>query len=112
MSNQPRGRRRDQGGWKGKSQKPVNAKTVVFVPRTPGGALFTKLREVETSLEEVVDSRYKLVEEYGVQMRRLLVKKNPWDNEPCGRPKCTSCTHEEGSVGACRKKALYTPAPA
>ena len=36
------------------------------------------MREVEDMMEKITGSRLKIVERSGVQLKRLLVRKNPW----------------------------------
>ena len=53
-------------------------KAVVFVPYTPNSALAKELRLVEESMENLTGTRLKIVEKAGIQLKRILVKSNPW----------------------------------
>ena len=57
------------------------------------------------------ENRFKLVEEQGFQLRRLIVSKDPWSDLPCGRLKCTACRHPDymPKPGSCRgRSVVYT----
>ena len=83
-------------------------KSVIMVPYTPGSRLAKEMREVEEIMEKLTGSRFKIVEKTGVQLKRVLVNKNPWSGRNCLRPECLVCeTREETGIGkgqACWKK--------
>ena len=100
-------RRRRQGfRRRGKGEKTI---TVVFIPRTNEGTLVSKLRRAEEELAPFVgQKKFKLIEEQGVQLRRLLIKKDPWSEMPCGRHMCTACRNLESKPkpGSCRTRSV------
>ena len=86
----------------GLSRVPI---TVLFVPRTKGGELASRIRKAETELENVTGYRVKIVERSGTMIKRMVVKSNPWAGGPCGAPECLVCKHENGG-GDCKKRSV------
>ena len=81
-------RERIEKDEKGKVQKAGNQgqkdpKAVISVPFTPNSALAKELREVEESMENLTGTRLKIVEKAGIQLKRILVKSNPWAVSDC-----------------------------
>ena len=75
-------------------------KAVIFVPYTPNSALAKELRLVEESMESLKGTRIKTVEKAGNQLKRVLVKSNPWSGSDCKRDDCLICqTREEDGEG-------------
>ena len=71
-------------------------KVLVFVPYTANSALAKELRNVEESMETLTGTRLKIVEKAGIQLKRILVKSNPWAGSDCPREDCLICqTREE-----------------
>ena len=90
----------------GDSRKPV---TVIFVPRTPAGALTTLLREKETQLAGILSKKVKIVEEKGDTLKFQVWSPNPWRGEDCRRPDCMICLgKEQGEKGGgdCRSRGV------
>ena len=89
-------------------KKKNDPKAVVFVPYTPNSALAKELRIVEESMEILTGTRLKIVEKAGIQLKRILVKSNPWAGSDCQREDCLICqTREETGEGkgkACWKR--------
>ena len=82
------------------SQGQKDPKAVIFVPFTPNSALAKELREVEESMENLTGMRMKIVEKAGIQLKRILVKSNPWAGSDCNRDECLICqTREETEEG-------------
>ena len=90
------------------------AKAVVFVPYTTGSMLAKRMREEETVLEKMTGYRLKVVERGGTKLEDILVRKNIWEGEDCGRPHCLLCKskakEEKPSKKSCTKRnAVYKP---
>jgi hypothetical protein len=43
------------------------------------------MREIEVKLKEMTGYKLKIVERGGSKLEDILVKKNPWEGERCGR---------------------------
>ena len=87
--------------------------TALFIPRTPGGALATLMRQSEKDLGKVSTFKMKIVEECGTDLKGALVKSNPWAKEDCKRADCPLCqARREGddeAKGSCKAKSItYT----
>ena len=81
-------------------KKQSDPKAVIFVPYTPNSALAKELRLVEESMENLTGTRIKIVEKAGIQLKRILVKTNPWAGSDCKRDDCLICqTREEAGEG-------------
>ena len=108
--DQPRETEQTHSGPSTKRVQPrsntVQPSTVMFVPRTPGGKLLSQLKEVEENISRVTKRKVRLLEETGSKMRELLCRSDPWEGEPCGRPKCATCSTEWGKQGACRTRSV------
>jgi hypothetical protein len=82
-------------------------KAVMFIPYTPNSELAKELRKVEDMMEAMSGMRIKIVEKTGVQLKRILVKTNPWAGTDGLREDCLPCqTREETGEGkgkACHK---------
>ena len=87
-------------------KKGTQPATVMFVPRTLGGKLLTKLREEEEGLARITKKKVRLVEEAGVKLRETLCRSDPWEGTPCLRPKCTTCSEDWGRPGSCRTRSM------
>ena len=48
----------------------------------------------------------KIIEEGGLKIKHLLVKKDPWGAVPCQRPQCTACTEDKPQPGVCRERSI------
>ena len=95
-----------------KEKKWGDPKAVMFIPYTPNSELAKELRKVEDMMEAMSGMRIKIVEKTGVQLKRILVKTNPWAGTDCLREDCLPCqTREETSEGkgkSCSKRnVLY-----
>ena len=60
------------------SNKNIEPKAVLYVPYTPNSELAKELRKVEEVMEKMSGMRMKVVEKAGIQLKRILVKTNPW----------------------------------
>ena len=78
----------------------------MFVPRTPGGELVTRLRQAEEEISRVVGNRIKLVERSGMMLKGILTKSNPHSGEKCGRTFCLVCNGGEEGGGDCRWRSV------
>ena len=51
--------------------------------------------------------RVKMVEKGGRKLSQLLIQKDPWKNEACGREKCLPCRNDdEKKKGDCQKESI------
>ena len=69
--------------------------TVLFVPITKGGIL---AKEVKKRLEELnrnSKERFKVVESGGIELKSLLIKKDPFPKSKCDQKKCFICNSEK-----------------
>ena len=91
-----------------KARKEIEPVTVMFVPRTPGGALISRLRKVEEEISQVTGDKVKLVERSGKMLKRMLQITDPEGNSSCQRPTCLVCCNavDEKDVGKCRKRNI------
>ena len=88
-----------KAGPKKKEDKPTKKKedekekplTIMFVPRTNGGMLANRLKEAESKLDDITDTKVRIVERCGVQLAKLLTKSNPWQPTPCNFQVCQAC---------------------
>ncbi len=75
--------------------------TVMFVPKTRGGALATILKAKERELSTYMKTSIRIMEEAGTKLVHLITKADPF-LRACGRVKCTICTEgNEKMVGRC-----------
>ena len=83
---------------KAKPRPPTNnmktPTSVLFIPRTNGGELLLRMREAEEKLEGAILTRVRLVEKCGTQLKDLLIKGNPWEQNPCKFKNCRVCDLE------------------
>ena len=79
-----------------KDHRNFEVRAVMFVPRTKGGVLATRLREAEEKLAEITGYKVKVVERGGMMILRCLHKANPWDGQDCEREDCLLCTSQAG----------------
>ena len=84
----------------GNTTQNLAPKAVIFVPYTPNSELAKELRKVEDVMETLSGMRMKVVEKARIQLKRILVKTNPWAGTDCQRDACLICqTREETGVG-------------
>ena len=67
------------------SNKNIEPKAVLYVPYTK------ELRKVEDSMQTLSGMRVKIVEKAGIQLKKILVKTNPWEGKICEREGCLPC---------------------
>ena len=81
--------------------------SLLFVERTEGGQLATKLRDMEPMLCKMTQGRVKIVEKNGRKLGQILVRKNPWAGQ-CSRKDCTVCQQENPPKKAveCKKRSI------
>ena len=77
--------------YKGCGKKEIEYKTVLFVPVTKGGKLVKELKQREEEINKFSKERIKIVEGGGVQMKNILVNKNPFPTTRCDKKKCIIC---------------------
>ena len=77
--------------WYKTGTNDIEYKTVLFVPVTKGGKLAKELKKREQEINKNSDERIKIVEGGGIQMKNLLVKKDPFPEEECKMKKCVLC---------------------
>ena len=72
-------RRRGKGGGEDESRPETHRQpsAVIFIERTPGGALVKEIREVEEDLSKIVKRRVKVMEKNGTRVQMLLTKADP-----------------------------------
>ena len=56
-----------------------------------GSTLAKRMREAESSLQDMTGYRLKIVERAGTKLEDVLTKADPWQGQECGRPKCLLC---------------------
>ena len=83
---------------------PRDPDAVLFVNRTPRGALLSKLKEVEKGIQEMTTTKIRIVEQAGQQLRRLLCTNDPWRKRSCERDMCSTCRGPEKFRGTCYKR--------
>ena len=88
-----------------KSQNP-RVVTVMFVPRTNNSKLCKILRAEEEKLTQITGYKCAIKERNGTQIRRILVKKNPFIL-PCGRESCLICKGGEPKADCRRRNIVY-----
>ena len=97
--------RRKPGTSQGKTTTttPPPTVSVLFVPKTEGGELATRLRNEEEIISQITGDKIKIQERSGTMIKMIRHKSNPWSRDPCGRPDCLVCGGEEENAGECRK---------
>ena len=78
-----------QNWWK--NEKGPDYKSLLMVPPTPGGVLVKDLTEREKELNKSGTERMKIVESGGIQVKSLLVSKNPFKSTTCTQKWCPLC---------------------
>ena len=68
--------------------KKENVKSVMFVPYTRGSKLAKRMREAESTLQDMTGYRLKIVERAGTKLEDVLVKADPWQGQDFARPNC------------------------
>ena len=75
------------------------------MPYTPNSELAKESRKIEV-MESMSRMKMKVVEKAGIQLKRILVKSNPWAGTDCQREECLVCqTREETGEG--KGKSCY-----
>ena len=74
--------------------KEIDYKSVLFVPVTKGGTLAKELQKREEEINKYTTERIKIIEDGGLKMKDLLVKKDPFPNDKCSKKKCIICESE------------------
>ena len=69
----------------------VNYKTVLFVPMTMGSKLAKEIKIREEEINRFSSERIKIVEDGGVKLKDLLVKKDPFPSIKCDKKFCFVC---------------------
>ena len=88
---------------KSEENSPVS---IIFVPRTPGGELVSRLRQAEAELTKITGDRIKFVERSGIMLKNLLHKNNPNASENCGRLACQVCGKGTEKAGWCKRRNI------
>ncbi len=94
-----RGRRRMEKEGLGDRRQPA---TIIFVRRSPEGALASALRRKEEEINKTLKKKVKVIERNGPQLQRLLVRSDPWSGGDCGRTDCVVCQVEGDNRVDCR----------
>ena len=84
--------------WYKTGQKEIEYKSVLFVPITKGGKLLKEMKKREHEINKNSDERIKIVEGGGVQLKNLLVDKNPFPNPVCELRKCILCKNNTREI--------------
>ena len=87
-------------------QVPPPIMSVLFVPKTEGGELATRLRQEEEMVSRVTADKIKIQERSGRMLKSILHQSNPWAGEPCGRPDCLICSGGEENPGDCQRRNI------
>ena len=75
----------------------------MYANSAQGGALASKIREIERDINKHSSKKVKVVEKYGQQVQSILTTPDPWGSERCGRVDCLPCTTtQEGDKTHCR----------
>ena len=69
----------------------IDYKTILLVPVTKGAVLLRALQKREEEINRNSDERIKMVEGGAMQMKNLLVNKNPFPSTTCEMKKCILC---------------------
>ena len=88
---------------KGKDETDRTPAAVIFIPRTQGGELARRIREIEKDLAKHSLQTVKVVERNGDRIEHLLVKVDPLGDPLCQRPECFSCKTTDKDQGKCRQ---------
>jgi hypothetical protein len=98
--------KRQVGGEKDKKRRNlVETVGVMFVEQMKGGALAKRLQQVEDRLG---GQEFRIVENAGNQLRRVLPNTNPWAGVKCGREDCHPCNQGGEKLPDCfRRNVLY-----
>ena len=96
-----------QGG-KGCTNRRPSA--VLFIERTRGGKLISRLREKEAEINKLSLRKVKLVERNGRQVQQVLTSPDPWGDEVCERRDCLACEggDTEGRVICRTRNVVYS----
>ena len=88
-------------------EKEKDFTTVLFVKQTPNGILAKRLQKAENDISRLTGDRVKVVERGGTNIRRMLVKSNPWAGSLCGRDNCLPCMSADGKQDCFSKGVVY-----
>ena len=58
-------------------------------------------------MRETTPFRVKMVERTGRRLKEILMRSDPWEKEPCGRPQCTTCQQDPRGGNCTRQGVLY-----
>ena len=70
-------------------------KAVMFVPYTVGSELARRIRQTESTLQEMTGYRLKIVERSDLKLEDILHKSDPWQGQEWGLEKCLLCITKE-----------------
>ena len=70
----------------------INYTSVLMVPITKNGELVKEVKKREQEINKFSDERIKVMEEGGIKIKDILVKKNPFPSKSCEMKKCLICT--------------------
>ena len=102
-------KRRRTGDPQGRGmEKSRTPDTVMFVPKTRGGALATLLKTQERELSPYLNTSVRIMEEAGTKLVHMLTQADPFRGK-CERPKCTICPEGDKMTGKCYvRNVTYT----
>jgi hypothetical protein len=81
--------------WYKGSEENIEYKSVLFVPVTKGGMLAKEMKNREEEINKYSKERIKIVEGGAIQMKNILVNKNPFPTQTCEIKKCIICESKE-----------------
>ena len=70
----------------------------MFVPPTPGGKLAKELKRREMEINQQSQERIKIGEKSGINIERILSKKNPFKKENCSEKMCPICPNRSNNM--------------
>ena len=92
--NHNESKRKKQRNEETKREVPVVS--VIFVSKTKHSLLARKMKEAEGTLSKLTKERIRVVERSGKTISDLLVVKDLWNDQPCGREGCICCGESQG----------------
>ena len=74
---------------------------VMFVEQTRGGTFALAPRKKMEALAPMLGYKFRIVENAGTVLSKMLSNKNPWSGSACGRRKCHHCDQKSNKVEPC-----------
>ena len=86
-----------KNNWYNTGSNEIEYQTVLMVPVTKGGVLVKDLQRREEEINRNSDERIKMVEGGAIQIKNLLVVKDPFPQSICEMKKCILCKNSMGN---------------